>query len=147
MCYMTVLSCFCFFFFFFSFYFFLSCFFFLMLFVNVHKISILFSFCPKNFFFFFFLSLKNFSYGYFSTFWTYVPSQHFFLNSINISLTWALSIQFSSYFVIKNLMFFDFLLSFKTCTIVPNFRTYSIYISINLTIVVIFIHNISFFFI
>ena len=79
MCYMTV-SCCLFFLAFFSFIFFF--FFFCVLFVNVLKISILPSLCPKNFFFFFFflfLSLQNFSYGNFSAFQTYVSSQHFFI--------------------------------------------------------------------
>ena len=38
-------------------------------------------------------------------------------------------------------MLFDFTLNFKDFKIVPNFRTYSIYICINLTIVVFFMHN------
>ena len=114
---------------------------FLTLFIKVHKICILLSLFPYNFFFipFFFtkfflcllLHLSDLS-----------ITAYFFFNSINLSFTWALSIQFSSYFVINNVILFDFVLTFKTRTIVPNFRTFSIYICNNLTIAVIFTHNI-----
>ena len=40
----------------------------------------------------------------------------FFLNSVNLSFTWALSIQFSSYFLINNFMLFDLALNFETQT-------------------------------
>ena len=94
--------------------------FFLMLYVSVHKISILSSLCPNNFLFFF--SSLNFSYGYCSTFQTYhhnnffIYYYFFFFNSANLSFTWVLSIQFSSYFVINNVMLFDLVLNFKTQT-------------------------------
>ena len=64
-----------------------------------------------------------------------------FLNSVNLLFTWALSIQYSSYFLINNVMFFDLVLNFETQT-VPNFRTHIIFKFTNLTIVVIFGHNI-----
>ena len=121
---------------------FLSWFFFLCCLLMITRFQLYQPFVLTNFLF----SSQNFSYGYFSTFQTYVLSHFFFfLNSINLSFTWALSIQFSSYFVINNAMLFDFFLTFKTRTIVSNVRTYSIYICINLTIVVIFIHNIFIF--
>ena len=103
-----------FFFFFLSSLFFLFCFF-LMLFDNVHKISIVPSLCP-HFFFFFFLFSTNFSHGYFSTFHLDLC----FFNRIKFSFTWALSLQFSSYFVINNVMPYDFVFTLKTLTIVPN---------------------------
>ena len=40
----------------------------------------------------------------------------FFLNSVNLSFTWALSIQFSSYFLIDNVILFDLVLNFETHT-------------------------------
>ena len=110
----------------------------------VHKISIIPSLSPNNFFLlFFFFSLLNFPIVTFPPFvQTYVSWQRFFLNSINRSFTWAPSIQFSSDFLINNVMLFDFVFTFKPRTLVQNFKTYSIYICINLTIVVTFIHNI-----
>ena len=114
-----------------------------MLFVNDHKISIIPTLCPNKFFVFF---TKFFLWLLFHlSDLCIITFFFFFLNSINLSFTWALSIQFSSYFVINNAMLFDFFLTFKTRTIVSNVRTYSIYICINLTIVVIFIHNIFIF--
>ena len=38
----------------------------------------------------------------------------YFLNSVNLSFTWALSIQFSSYFLINNVIIFDLVLNFET---------------------------------
>ena len=98
-------------FFLFSALFFIFCFF-LMLFDNVHKISIVPSLCPHFFFFF----STNFSHGYFSTFHLDLC----FFNRIKFSFTWALSLQFSSYFVINNVMPYDFVFTLKTLTIVPN---------------------------
>ena len=93
--------------------------------------------------FFFFLFTTKLSHGYFSNFYSDLCIiATFFLNSVNRSFTWASSIQFSSYFVINNFMLFDFVFTFKPRTLVQNFKTYSIYICINLTIVVIFMHNI-----
>ena len=113
-----------------------------MLFVTVHKISIIPFLSPNNFFFFFLFTTKL-SHGYFSNFYSDLCIiATFFLNSVNRSFTWASSIQFSSYFVINNFMLFDFVFTFKPRTLVQNFKTYSIYICINLTIVVIFMHNI-----
>ena len=66
-----------------SLFFSLSCFFFL----SYLLIFTRFKFCFLSFF-----SSQSFSYGYFFTFQTSV-SQHFF-NSIDLSFTWALSIQF-----------------------------------------------------
>ena len=64
---------------------------------------------------FFFFS-TNFSHGYFSTFHLDLC----FFNRIKFSFTWALSLQFSSYFVINNVMPYDFVFTLKTLTIVPN---------------------------
>ena len=110
----------------------------------VHTISIIPSLSPNNFFLlFFFFSLLNFPIVTFRPFvQTYVSWQRFFFNSINRSFTWAPSIQFSSDFLVNNVMLFDFVFTFKPRTLVQNFKTYSIYICINLTIVVTFIHNI-----
>ena len=142
MCYMTVLCCLFFLPFFFPLLFFFLVFF-LVLFVNDHKISIIPTLCPNKFFVFF---TKFFLWLLFHlSDLSIITFLFFFLNSINLSFTRALSIQFSSYFVINNAMLFDFVLTFKTRTIVSNVRTYSIYICINLTIVVIFIHNIFIF--
>ena len=65
--------------------------------------------------------------------------QNIFFGTQLIFHLFVLLIQFLPYFVINSVMLCDFVLTFRTCTIVPNFRTYSIYICINLTIVVIFI--------
>ena len=119
-------------------FFFLSCFS-LMLFIRFQ------SYLPflLTISFFFFLFTTKLSHGYFSNFYSDLCIiATFFLNSVNRSFTWASSIQFSSYFVINNFMLFDFVFTFKPRTLVQNFKTYSIYICINLTIVVIFMHNI-----
>ena len=140
MCFMTLLCCLL-----FSSFFLSSLFFFFLFFsYAVHKISIIPSLSPNNFFLlFFFFSLLNFPIVTFPPFvQTYVSWQRFFFNSINRSFTWAPSIQFSSDFVINNVMLFDLAFTFKPRTLVQNFKTYSIYICINLTIVVTFIHNI-----
>ena len=36
------------------------------------------------------------------------------LNSVNLSFIWALSMEFSSYFLINNVMLFDLVLNFET---------------------------------
>ena len=46
----------------------------------------------------------------------YHYKKQFFLNSVNLSFTWALSIQFSYYFLIRNVMLFDLVLNFETQT-------------------------------
>ena len=42
--------------------------------------------------------------------------KNFFLNSFNLSFTWALSIKLSSYFFINKVMLLDFVLDFETQT-------------------------------
>ena len=139
MCYMIVL-CHLFFFFFSLLSFFSFFVFFLMLFVNVHKISILLSLCPNIFCFSFFT--KFFLWLLFHLSDLYITAFFFLFNSINLWFTWALSRQFSSYFVINNVILFDFVWTFQIFTVVPNFTAYHIYICINLTIVLIFTENI-----
>ena len=85
----------------------------LMLFVRVHKISILSSLCPNNFFFFFCTKFLLWLLFHLSDLCIITT---FFFKSINLSFTWALSIQFSSYFIINNIMLFDLVLNFKTRT-------------------------------
>ena len=94
-----------------------------------------------SFFFLLFFFSQTFSYGYFSTFQIYV-SQHFFFWTQLIFHLLGLLIQFSSYFIISNVILFDFVLNIKTCTIVQNFRICIIDICTNLSIVVIFVHSI-----
>ena len=106
--YVIVPCCSSFFFLFSSF--FLSFFSFLVFFLCCLLVFIRFQFYLPFMLTIFFSSI-NFSYGYFSTFQTYVSSQQFF-NSINLSFIWVLSIQFSSYFVI-NVMLFDLVSNFK----------------------------------
>ena len=51
-----------------------------------------------------------------------------FFNSVNLSFTWALSIQFSSYFLLNNVILFDLVLNFENSNYVPNFKSHNIYI-------------------
>ena len=113
-----------------------------MLFVNVPKISIQYSLCPNSFFFSFFFLHKMFPMLTFPPFKLMFHS--IFFNSINLSFTSAVSIQFLSYSVIHNVIFLDIVLTIKTRTAIPNFRTDRIYVCINLTIVVVFIHYIHY---
>ena len=120
-----------FFFLFFSslFFFFLSCFFFLMLCLLMFtRFQFYFPFVLT---FLLFLLHKFFPMVTFPHFRLVYHSIVFLFNSINLLFTWARSIQFSSYFVI-NVMLFDFALTCQIFTVVPNFRTYRIYICINL---------------
>ena len=102
------------FFFFFFFLFFFFFFFFLCCLIMFIRFQLYLPFVLI--FSFFFLFSTNFSHGYFSTFHLDLC----FFNRIKFSFTWALSLQFSSYFVINNVMPYDFVFTLKTLTIVPN---------------------------
>ena len=57
-----------------------------------------------------------------------ITNNNNFFNLVNLSFTSALSIQFSSYFLINNVILFALVLNFENSNNVPNFRSHNIYI-------------------
>ena len=76
---------------------------------NLSQISLGFSFNTK----FFLWLLCHLSH---LTYLCIVTNFFFLLNSVNLSFTYALSVQFSSYSLINNVILFDLVLKFETQT-------------------------------